>query len=116
MQSTQITLQNVRRSTALSARIRELSERLENHHSEIRACRVAVAQDTAGPRKGRSYHVTVRVRPPGRELVVSHEHDTDVYVALRDAFEAMRRQLAQAPDTSRDGATVRRATPTEATS
>jgi hypothetical protein len=30
---------------------------------------------------------------PGREIVVNHEHDEDIYVALRDAFNAAKRQL-----------------------
>jgi len=109
MRSTQITLHNMRRSPALSARIRELAERLETHHPEILNCRVAVAQDMAGSRKARAYHVTVRVRVPGRELVASHEHGDDVYVALRDAFEAMRRQVVQAAEAARGAEIARRA-------
>ena len=30
---------------------------------------------------------------PGREIVVTRDHDEDVYVALRDAFDAAKRQL-----------------------
>ena len=30
---------------------------------------------------------------PGQEIVVNHEHDEDVYVALRDAFDAAKRRL-----------------------
>jgi ribosomal subunit interface protein len=95
MQSTQITLHNVRRSAALSARIRELAERMEAHHPAILNVRVAVSLETPGPAKGRTFAVAVRVRVPGRELV-SHEHDADVYIALRDAFNAMRRELEHA--------------------
>jgi len=95
MQSTQITLHNIRRSPVLSARIRELSERLENHHSEIVHCRVSVTQEANGSRKGRLFTIAVRVRVPGRELLASRQNE-DVYVALREAFDAMRRQLADA--------------------
>jgi ribosome-associated translation inhibitor RaiA len=102
MNFTQITLRNLRRSTALSARIRELADRLEQRYPAILNCRVAVAQDTARTPMGRMFHVTVRVRLKGRELVASHEHRDDVYVALRDAFEAMRRQLIESAAAPRE--------------
>jgi ribosome-associated translation inhibitor RaiA len=104
MQSTQITLRNIRRSPSLSARIRELSERMEGHHPGILNVRVAVSHDTLRPVKGGTYCVVVRVRVPGRELVTTHEHDADVYVAVRDAFNAMRRELEQAAQSARAAA------------
>ena len=48
--------------------------------------------------EGGVYHVRVDLTVPGREIVVSrdpaenHAHE-DVYVAIRDAFDATRRQL-----------------------
>ncbi len=104
MNFTQITLRNLRRSNALSARIRELADRLGERYPGILNCRVAVAQDTARTPAQRVFHVTVRVRLKGRELVASHEHHDDVYVALRDAFEAMRRQLIESAAAPREAA------------
>ncbi len=96
MQSTQITLRNVPRCPLLSKRIRTLSEHLERYHPHILNCRVAIEQSTAPARKGTLFQVLVRVRVPGREIVASHDHDGDVYVALREAFEVVRRQLGEA--------------------
>ncbi|HXZ49469.1 MAG TPA: HPF/RaiA family ribosome-associated protein [Usitatibacter sp.] len=93
MKSTQITLRNVRRSTPLSARIRELAERLEEAHPTIQGCRVLAEQQFTGPNRAGAFRVTVRVRMPGRELVAAHEHADDVFVAVRSAFAAMRREL-----------------------
>ncbi|HSN22518.1 MAG TPA: HPF/RaiA family ribosome-associated protein [Usitatibacter sp.] len=104
MQSTQITLHNIRRSPALSARIRELAERLETHHPEILNIRVAVSHETGPSRKGGPFSVVLRVRIRGHELVASRESDEDVYVALRDAFLAMRHQLVQAVEAARAAA------------
>ena len=104
MQSTQITLHNIRRSPALSARIRELSERLENHNPEILNIRVAVSHETGRPKKGGPFSVTVRVRVPGHELVASHEDDEDIYVAVREAFLAMRHQVSHAAEAARPSA------------
>ena len=42
---------------------------------------------------GRAFNVRLDITVPGKELVVNREADEDVYVALRDAFNAARRQL-----------------------
>jgi len=38
-------------------------------------------------------HRAIREKVPGSEIAVTREHDEDVQVALRDAFDAARRQL-----------------------
>ncbi len=114
MQSTQITLHNIRRSPALSARIRELAERLETHDPQILNIRVAVSHEAAHPKKGGAYGVTVRVRVPGQELVASHESAEDVYEAVRESFLAMRHQLVRAAEEARAAVSVARKSATEA--
>jgi ribosome-associated translation inhibitor RaiA len=55
---------------------------------------------TAPPRqhhKGKIYHVSIDIRLPGKKIVVARDpgnpsHDNG-YIAIRDAFEAARRQL-----------------------
>jgi len=101
MQSTQITLHNIRRSPALSARIRDLAERLETHYADILNVRVGVSHEAAAGKKGRPYAVTLKVRIPGHELVASHESGDDVYMAVREVFLAMRHQLVQAAEAAR---------------
>ncbi|RME15254.1 MAG: 30S ribosomal protein S30, partial [Bdellovibrio sp.] len=48
--------------------------------------------------QGRVYHVEIKLKVPNKEIVVSKEPEkneahTDVYVAIRDAFNALKRQL-----------------------
>ena len=87
-------------SPALEARIREKVEKLEQYHDRITSCRVVIEAPHRHSRKGKLYLVTVDVTIPGAELVVNtekrnhHSHE-DVYVALRDAFNAMTRQLEE---------------------
>jgi len=90
----QITLQNVPRSEALEARIRESAAKLEQFHPRITSCRVAVDEMQKHAQQGRQFRVRVEVHAPGREAAIAtlHHHE-DVYVALRDAFDAARRQL-----------------------
>jgi ribosomal subunit interface protein len=92
----QIVMQNVARSEALEARIRDNAAKLEQFHPRIMSCRVAVDEIDKHHHQGRQYRVKVEVRAPGHEQAVStlHHHE-DVYVALRDAFDSVRRQLEE---------------------
>jgi len=95
MKSTQINVRNMQRSAALSGRIRALSEKLEEDDPRVMNCRVAV--EALGKRRsdGRHFCVSVHVHVPGHEIVANRHEDQDVYVALRDAFDAVTRQLEE---------------------
>jgi ribosomal subunit interface protein len=94
----QITFRNLDRSPALEAAAREHAGRLEKFHDRIVSCRVVIEARHKHHRRGNHFHVSVDVTVPGAELVASREPDahhayTDVRVAMRDAFDSMRRQL-----------------------
>lgn len=94
----QITFRGMDTSPAVEQRIREKVRKLENFHDRITSCHVVVEAPHRRHHKGKLYLVSIDVTVPGRELVVnnakrfSHSHE-DVFVALRDAFSALRRQL-----------------------
>lgn len=85
-------------SPAVEARVRERARRLERHFDGITSCRVQVAAPHRHHRKGKHFEVRLEVRVPGSELTITgkpgdvNAHE-DVYVAVRDAFDAMERQL-----------------------
>jgi cold shock CspA family protein len=94
----QVTFRHVDASPAVEARARELAGRLDHYYPRITGCHVVIQGPAAHRHKGAPYSVRVDVVVPGHEIFVDSEHDqhaehTDVYVALRDAFDAMRRQL-----------------------
>ena len=95
----QITFHNMDHSDAVEARIRERAAALEKFFDRAMACRVAVEAKHQHHRQGRLYQVRIDLTVPGGEIVVSrspaadHSHE-DVYVAVRDAFNAVRRRLA----------------------
>jgi ribosomal subunit interface protein len=89
----QIVVRNISHSAALEARVRENVAKLEAFHPRIMSCRVTVEELQKRRRQGRHFRVSIDIRVPGREIVASHDHDEDVYVALRDAFHSARRQL-----------------------
>ncbi len=92
----QITFRDVPRSDALEAHIRQKAEKLDEFHSRIISCRVSVEELGKHQHQGRQFRVSIDLRIPGREIVVNRDHDEDVYVALRDAFDSAKRQLEDA--------------------
>lgn len=89
----QITLRGVAHSDAVEAAIRDKTAKLEQFHPRITACRVVVEVPGRHHYKGKEYVVSIDIKVPGGEIVVDRDHSEDVYVALRDAFDAARRKL-----------------------
>lgn len=94
----QISFRGMDTSPATETLIRERAEKLERFHDRITGCRVVVEAHHRHQRKGRIYHVRVDLTIPGHEIVVGRERDEDhshedITVAVRDAFDAARRQL-----------------------
>jgi ribosomal subunit interface protein len=94
----EVTFRNLARSEAIEAAVIKHAERLDRYHPRIMSCRVAVEARHRHHHRGNLYHVRVDVTAPNAEFVASrepgaHRAHEDVYVAVRDAFDAMRRQL-----------------------
>jgi cold shock CspA family protein len=71
---------------------------LEDVYGRITGCHVVIAQPHRHHRAGRLYSVRVDVRVPSGEIIVNRDHHLDhahedVFVALRDSFDAARRRL-----------------------
>jgi len=103
-------------SPAAEARIREEAEKLDRYFDRITSCRVVVEAPHHHHQRGREFRISIDIGVPGSEIVVKHEpslHATlaqseagewekhletrpdhkDIYVSIRDAFAAARRQL-----------------------
>jgi cold shock CspA family protein/ribosome-associated translation inhibitor RaiA len=84
-------------SDAIEKAVREKAEKLDQF-SEIMSCRAVVRMINKHQHKGTLYQLSIDIKVPGAEIVVSrnrgidHSHE-DVYVAIRDSFDAARRQL-----------------------
>lgn len=94
----QIHFANLESSPAIEAAVRKRARKLEHFSNDIVSCRVTIEAPHKHHYKGNLYHVAIDVRTPGGEVVASrspddeHAHE-DIYVAIRDAFKAARRQL-----------------------
>jgi len=96
----QIRFHQLEPSDAIEANIRKHTEHLERLCHDIVSCRVTIEAPHKHHHRGNIYQVTIDARTPGDESVVSrsptqhHAHE-DVYVAIRDAFDAVQRQLQE---------------------
>jgi ribosomal subunit interface protein len=94
----EVTFRNMRHSDAIEEAVRKRAEKLDRYHPRIMACRVMVEASHHRSTKGAVYHVRVDVTVPGGEFVAHREpplqnfHE-DVYIAIRDAFDRVRREL-----------------------
>lgn len=91
----QITVRNVSLSGAAETDIREKAANLDQFYPDIMGCRVVVDAPHRHHQHGFSYIVTIDITVPGSELVIRREPHEDLYVAIRDAFEAAERQLKE---------------------
>jgi cold shock CspA family protein len=109
-------------SRAIESRIRAAAAKLDQFYDKIMGCRVIIEAPHRHHRKGKLYHVRIDITTPGGEIVIRREpkrisepslrfqkapgteqaenhelskyvaHD-DIYIAIRDAFDAARRKL-----------------------
>ncbi len=96
--SVEINFREMEKSDAVEARIQEWIGKLERVFDRIMRVEVTIQTPHRHHQKGRQFHVRISVGVPGQDIVTSHdpgpdETHEDVYVAIRDAFQATRRQL-----------------------
>lgn len=94
----QISFSNMTPSDAVRARIEELANKLDRFNGHIMSCRVVVRAPNRRQRTGKLYHVSIDVTLPGHEIAVNrtspqHQAHEDIYVAIRDAFDALTRRI-----------------------
>lgn len=96
----QITFRNMPHTDAVEAKIRGRAGKLTRFCDSIIGCRVSIDSPRLHHAAGNQYLVRVELTVPGETLVANREPDahrayTDVYVAIRDAFDAVRGQLEE---------------------
>jgi len=89
-----ITSRDFALTEATEAEIREKSAALESFYEHISGCEVTVhAPAIKHHRKGGPFIVGIRLTLPGKELIADHQAEEELSQAIREAFDAARRQL-----------------------
>jgi ribosomal subunit interface protein len=89
----QITARDIEVTDAIRADIEEKAGKLDKYYDRIMRCRVVIETPKRHQHEGKLYDVHIYMTVPGGELVVKRELNKDLYVAIRDAFQAARRKL-----------------------
>ncbi|MGQ9872399.1 HPF/RaiA family ribosome-associated protein [Leptodesmis sp.] len=93
----QITFRGISSSAAIDTNLRNHIDKLEEFYDRIMNCRVMV-ETSHRHHQGNLYHIRIDLTVPDGELVVNrdppeHQQSEDIYVAIRDAFNAAEREL-----------------------
>lgn len=95
----QITFKNLHRSDAIVNQIQERAHWLERFYPRIVSCRVIIAGSHQRHHAGTlMYEIRISLRVPGKEIAISQNPSSakqhhDLLVAIRDGFDAARREL-----------------------
>jgi len=95
-----VPFRNFDHSDAIEARIVEPAEKLEQFDASIVWCNVTVEAIDKHKSKGRLYQAAVHIGVPGKTIQVNRTGrkdaaHSDIYVAIRDSFNAATRQLEE---------------------
>ena len=89
----QVVIRDIPHSEAVDTHIREKVEKLESFYSHIIGCKVTIEYAGKHKHQGKLFNVRLDISVPGAELVVNRDLHEDLYVALRDTFDAGKRRL-----------------------
>lgn len=95
---TQVVFRGIDHSQAVEEAVQKRAEKLARFSDQIQSLRVTVESPHNNHHKGKVYHVGVEAFIPNHDIVVNHDqHDNhaheDIYVAIRDTFDAVERQI-----------------------
>lgn len=89
----QITVCDLPNSQTLEDHIHKKAQKLTHYYHHINSIRIVITIPQKHKHQGKLYCVRIDLTVPGKELVVNRQKDQDLYVAIRDAFNALIRQL-----------------------
>ena len=93
MSQVKVVIRDMPNSQALEEHVRKKAEKLSLYCDRIHLCQVVIEVPQKHKRQGKLFNVRIDITVPGKELVVNRNLNEDVYVAVRDAFRALIRQL-----------------------
>lgn len=94
----QIVYHNIDQSEAINAAVSKRIGKLKRFCDRIITGRVVLDSPHNNHHKGKVYSIGLEIHTPSKEVRVNQEHHAnhaheDLYVAIRDAFDAAERQL-----------------------
>lgn len=91
----QITVRDLPNTEAIENRVRLKLEKLERFYERIESIHVVIDEEQKHQNQGKLFSVNIDVLVPHKKIVVNKQQNVDLYVAMRDAFAAVTRQLEE---------------------
>lgn len=88
-----VTIRDIPDSAAIEAKIEKKIAKLQQICQQIIGCHVMVEVPQKHKHQGKLFSARIDLTVPHKEIVVTRVVNEDLYVAIRDAFSAARRQL-----------------------
>jgi len=113
----QVTFRHMPKSDQVEAECWKEAAKLDRYFDRIMGCRIVIDEPHRHHAIGNLFQVRIDVTVPGGELVITreppqHHESEDFHVALREAFDSMRRRLEDHVRTRRGDIKVHKSTPT----
>lgn len=89
----EITGHGIEIDESLREEIAERANKLDKFYDRIMRCRIVVDEPKRHPHEGKLYSVHIIMTVPGSEIVTKREQNADLWVAMRDSFQAAQRKL-----------------------
>lgn len=89
----EITIRDGSNSKFIEQAIRQKAEKLTRFYNKIEYCKVIIVAQQKHKHQGKLFSTKIELSVPGKRLVVNHKVNENVYITIRDAFNAMQRQV-----------------------
>jgi ribosomal subunit interface protein len=96
----QITFRHMASSEAVWLVVQERVTRLERFQTRSTHCEVIICKPHHHKTHGQGFHVEIRLHVPGKAICITRDPEVtddhaDVYIAIRDAFNALERKVEE---------------------
>lgn len=91
----QITTRDIPNSAAIESLVRKRAEKLTQFFDRINSCRIVIEAPQKHKHQGKLFNIRIDVKVPGNEFVANKKANEDINIAIRDAFNAIERQLEE---------------------
>ena len=90
-----LTVRDMDNTDAIRSKIEQKTQKLETFYDHIEYCKVVVDIPQKHKHQGKLYNIHLELAVPGKKLIANQHPNEDLYVAIRDTYAALTRQLEE---------------------
>ena len=90
-----LTVRDMDNNDAIRTKIEQKTQKLATFYEHIEFCKVVVDIPQKHKHQGKLYNIHLELAVPGKKLIANQHPNEDLYVAIRDTYAALTRQLEE---------------------